>query len=69
MFNSKEEPMTPEEKAAFDAAIAAVLRQLGELGRKHDELRTEMNNTLALAVRNQTRIDVLEHARDATPSA
>jgi lysozyme len=64
MFNSQEEqPMTPEEKAAFDAAIAAVLRQLGELGRKHDELQTELNNTLALAVRNQTRIDQLERAR------
>jgi GH24 family phage-related lysozyme (muramidase) len=61
MFNSgKGDPMSPDEKAAFDAAIAAVIRQLGELGRKQDELREELNNTLALAVRNQTRLDALE---------
>ena len=64
VFNSQEEAMTPDEKAAFEA----VLRQLGELGRKHDELREELNNTLALAVRNQTRIDALERAQ-ATSSA
>ncbi|HYM15279.1 MAG TPA: lysozyme [Dehalococcoidia bacterium] len=64
MFNSEEQSMTPDDKAAFDA----VLRQLGELGRKQDELREELNNTLALAVRNQTRIDALERAQ-TLPSA
>ena len=64
MFMTEEGPMTPDEKAAFDA----VLRQLSALGRKQDELRDQLNNTLALAVRNQTRIDALERAQ-ATPSA
>jgi GH24 family phage-related lysozyme (muramidase) len=68
MFNSgKEDPMTPDEKAAFDAAIAAVLHQLAALGRKQDDLRTEINNTLALAIRNQTRLDALERVAQPSP--